>query len=233
MDEQQRILVAYQKRKQLLASKTLFFGYESPSHVFRIYERYFVTMQLLKHHGYHPLANLHILDVGCGNGRLLRQFLEWGASPDRLVGVELREEPVQEALFFNANIDVKCGSATELPWPDESFDLVTQHTVFTSVLDQNMRIKIAAEMKRVLRPGGAILWFDFVFDNPRNPDVKGVRVRDVQKLFPDFVMHGRKIVLAPFIARKLPVFTVPVLYPLLNIFSFLRTHYLALLIKPE
>lgn len=73
-----------------------------------------------------------------------------GAAPECLVGIELRPEPVERARQINPNLDVRCGSAIELPWPDASFDLVCQHTVFTSILDSAMKQRGDSEMSRVL-----------------------------------------------------------------------------------
>jgi hypothetical protein len=42
---------------------------------------------------------------------------------------------------------------------EQSFDLVTQFTVFGSLLDNQLRL-VAAEMHRVLKPGCLILWYD-------------------------------------------------------------------------
>lgn len=231
-DEQQRIVQAYQSRQVQAQARVRFFEYEDLAHVCRIHERHRQTLRLLQVAGYHPLSNLDILDVGCGDGNMLRQFLQWGAVPERLAGIELRSEPVQKACYLNSNLDVRCGSATELPWPDASFDLVCQHTVFTSILDPEMKRQIAGEMNRVLRSGGAVLWYDFMYDNPRNPDVHGVKTDEIRLLFPGFGIHLHRITLAPPIARRLPESLLPVLYPLLAAISLLRTHYLGLLGKP-
>ena len=232
IEEHERILEAYQTRHARAQARAGFFEYEDLAHVCRIDERHRETLRLLKLAGYHPMSNLHILDVGCGDGNMLRQFLQWGATPERLAGIELRPEPVQKALHLNPNLDVRCGSATELSWPDASFDLVCQHTVFTSILDSAMKQQIAAEMSRVLRPGGAVLWYDFMYNNPRNLDVRGVKAAEIRALFPGFEIHLRRITLAPFVARRLPESLLPVLYPLLAAIPLLRTHYLGLLVKP-
>ena len=68
--------------------------------------------------------------------------------------------------------------------------------------------------------------------NPMNPDVKQVTEKEVQELFPGFQMHMRRLTLAPPLARQLPEFLLPVLYPLLASIPLLRTHLLGLLIKP-
>ena len=57
-------------------------------------------------------------------------------------------------------LELVAGDATSLPWPEQSFDLVTQFTCLSSVLDHDVRRAIAAEMWRVLAPGGAIVSYD-------------------------------------------------------------------------
>ncbi|MCC7210276.1 MAG: hypothetical protein IT451_00360 [Candidatus Brocadia sp.] len=45
-----------------------------------------------------------------------------------------------------------------------------------------MKKGIAAEMLRVLEPDGVILWYDYYMNNPKNPDVKGVKKRNSRTL---------------------------------------------------
>ena len=95
-----------------------------------------------------------------------------------------------------------------------------------------MRKQTAGEMGGVLRPSGAVLSYDFMYNNPRNPDVRSVKAVEIRSLFPRFLITLRRIALAPFIARRLPESLLPVLYPLLVAIPLLRTHYLGLLVKP-
>jgi ubiquinone/menaquinone biosynthesis C-methylase UbiE len=46
-----------------------------------------------------------------------------------------------------------------------------------------MRKNIVREMLRVLKPKGFILWYDYHMDNPKNPDVRGVKKREIYELF--------------------------------------------------
>ena len=232
MDERERILAAYEARHTREQQRPGFFGFDDPSHVSRVHERLWATLQLLHRHGFHPLHDVAILDVGCGNGNLLRQFVDWGARQERLAGIDLRSDAVAHASRLAPAMDLRGGSATQLPWPDGSFDLVCQHTMFTSMLDRGMREQAAAEMTRVLRDGGGILWYDFVYDNPRNPDVRGVGQREIRTLFPQLVIHLQRVTLAPPIARRLPRPLLSILHPLLGAIPFLRTHYLGLFLKP-
>ena len=55
-----------------------------------------------------------------------------------------------------------------------SQDLVMQCTVFSSILDDALQQRLAEAMWSWLKPGGAVLWYDFIVDNPRNRDVRGV-----------------------------------------------------------
>lgn len=85
--------------------------------------------------------------------------------------------------MLSPNIDFRCGNAEELPYEDGSFDIVMQFTVFTSILNPQMKQNIAKEMLRVLKDDGIILWYDYFVSKPTNPDVKGVGRREIERLF--------------------------------------------------
>ena len=160
-------------------------------------------------------------------------FTAWGAEQNNLAGIDLQTEEVERAKRVLPGADLITGDASKLPWEDSQFDLVSQHTVFTSILDRGMRNAVASEMKRVLRPGGGVLWYDFTYNNPRNPDVQGVKAEEVAELFPGFDIHLKRITLAPPIARRIPTRMLPVVYPVLSILPMTRTHLLGLLVKRE
>ena len=107
------------------------------------------------------LERLEILDVGCGTGSQLRFLGSLGARAQALHGVDLMPGRIERAREAGpAGLDLRVGSADQLPWPDASFDLVSQFTVFSSILDAGLRGRVAREMVRVLRPGGHVLWYD-------------------------------------------------------------------------
>jgi ubiquinone/menaquinone biosynthesis C-methylase UbiE len=187
---------------------------------------------LLREEGLNSLAGMRILDVGCGRGETLRQLLEYGANPELLIGIDLLDANVNDARRLAPHVKVICGSAARLPFPDESFDLVIQFMLFTSVLKDEAKRMIAAEMARVLMPGGRILWYDFSFNNPRNPDVRGIGKRELRALFPGLTMKVRRVTLAPPLGRIVAPFSI-VLYYLLSRVRPLCTHQLGLLQKPN
>jgi hypothetical protein len=122
------------------------------------------------------------------------------------------------------------GNAIEAAVAPGSQDLVLQSTVFSSLLDAATRAALAAAMWRWLAPGGAVLWYDFTVDNPRNPDVRGVSLAEVRRLFPQARITARRVTLAPPVARAVCRIHRR-LYPLCNTLPLLRTHVLAWVAK--
>jgi len=167
-----------------------------------------------------------ILDLGCGEGFWLRQLIQWGARPENLFGVDLLEERIKEGkTLCPLGMTLQSCDASGLAFEDGTFDLVLQFTVFTSVLDLEMKKRLATEMSRVLKRGGAILWYDFFVSNPSNPDVRGVKRKEISQLFPGFSIFLKRITLAPPLGRAIgPV--SPALYRLMSAFKPLCTHYL-------
>ncbi len=182
-------------------------------------------LALLKQHRFTDLADKKILDIGCGTGMHLQRFLAYGAQAGNLVGIDLMPERVALARQKNPAIDWRQGSAHELPYPDASFDLITLFVVFSSILNEPLRQRIAAEIWRVRKPGGLILCYDFTYSNPRNPAVVGIPRRQIRHLFqhPGAQFDFRRITLAPPLARLI----APRAYGLANLleqFKLLNTH---------
>ena len=200
----------------------------NPGHLFALHEREVAMAAMLRADGLRSLAGLRILDVGCGRGATLRQYLEYDADVPQLWGIELFPPFVQQARCASPGLQIICGSASHLPFHDGSFDLVSQFMLFTSVLDAEVRHHIAEEISRVLVPGGRLLWYDFAFNNPANPAVRGVGLGEVHQLFPGFSMEHRRITLAPPLGRAIGRFG-PTIYYLASKLRPLCTHYLCLL----
>jgi ubiquinone/menaquinone biosynthesis C-methylase UbiE len=186
--------------------------------------------RLLRGRSLLPLDDCGILEVGCGSGYFLAVMEALGASAANLHGIDLLPERIEVARSRYPNFDLRVGNAEELPYAPDSFDLVMVFTVFTSILEPEMRGNVAAEMSRVLRTDGAILWYDFRYNNPWNPHVSAVRRAEVAKLFPGFDLHLETITLVPQLARRLGPLTTP-LYRLLASVPPLRTHFLGLLAR--
>ena len=126
--------------------------------------------------------------------------------------------------------DFRCCDASKLPYPDEYFDIVMQFTVFTSILDKNMKKKIAEEMLRVLKADGFILWYDFRMNNPKNPDVKRVKKKEIYELFPNCEIYLKRITLAPPLTRLIAHHSQFVCY-ILEKLKIFNTYYIGVIKK--
>jgi SAM-dependent methyltransferase len=100
------------------------------------------------------IAGARILDVGCGTGYLLERLREFGAGESH--GIDLVEDRIASGRERHPALHLQVGNAAELPFGDGAFDLVTQFTCLSSILDADVRAAAAREMRRVARRGGAV-----------------------------------------------------------------------------
>jgi len=103
------------------------------------------------------LAGARVLDVGCGSGYFLHRLHEYGAGECH--GIDLMENRIAEGRVRYPTLKLRVGSATALPYADGEFDVVTQFTCLSSILDAEVRLAVAREMRRVAA-GGWVLSFD-------------------------------------------------------------------------
>ncbi|MCK6427065.1 MAG: class I SAM-dependent methyltransferase [Burkholderiaceae bacterium] len=197
-----------------------------------VQERQRAMLRLLAAQGWHDLSSRRLVEVGCGAGGNLLEFLRLGFLPEHLTGLELLpERHTQARRLLPDGVTLRLGDAMQAGLAPASVDLVFQSTVFSSLLDDDFQQRLAEVMWGWVRPGGALLWYDFAFDNPRNPDVRGVPLARVRALFPQARLQARRVTLAPPIARRVCRWH-PALYTLCNALPLLRTHRLVWLGKP-
>ncbi len=199
--------------------------------LFMAQERERTLLSLWQRTGIVNMAELRVLEVGCGRGHRLLDWVRWGATAGNLSGIDLMEPLLRHA---RSNLPTACfavASVDNLPFRESSFDVVTQFTVFSSILDDELRHAAANEMWRVLRSGGLVLWYDFRYPSPRNRNVRPVGKREISRLFPDAAIHIRSTTLAPPLSRRLAPLSI-VACDLIALLPALRTHYAALLEKP-
>ncbi len=228
--ELERIREVYNRRKATTPS--MLYSYFNVSNLFMVQSRERALLAVLKAHQMQDLREMKILDVGCGTGGMLRSFLQYGALPSNLSGVDLLEERILEARSMNSRIDFRVGEASRLPYRENCFDVVSQFTVFTSILDAERKRLAAREMLRVVKPDGVIVWYDFHVNNPANQEVAGVKKSELFALFPGCRIVLKRITLAPPIVRLVAPYswTLCVVLERLNL---LNTHYLAGIRKPQ
>lgn len=225
--DEARVRAVYARRAAPALARR--YSWASPAHVLQLQERERAVLALLGREGFLPLEGRRVAELGCGTGFWLRELVKWGAPPEQLVGVDLLPGRIAEARRLSpSGMRLLCGSAAATALPAASFDLIVQSMLLSSVGDPAVRRTIAAEMCRLLRPGGAILWYDVRVRNPRNADLHPLPRRELAALFPGAALRLRAITLAPPLARAVAG-RAPALARALAMLPFLRTHYLALI----
>jgi ubiquinone/menaquinone biosynthesis C-methylase UbiE len=134
------------------------------------YDEFAAWYEKERHHGYHRLiddlqvdllspavAGSDVLEVGCGTGLLLERVAPVARSAR---GIDLSPGMLQQAR--ERGLDVVEGCATDLPFEDETFDVVYSFKVLAHVEDIRSAVR---ECCRVTRPGGALF---LEFYNPHS-----------------------------------------------------------------
>ena len=101
-------------------------------------------------------AGREVLDAGCGEGYGCRLLMDVGGAA-RCVGIDIDEgtiEAARSAYGDREGLEFEAGDVTALPFPDDSFDVVTCFETIEHVAAQREAV---AELARVLRPGGVLL----------------------------------------------------------------------------
>lgn len=101
-----------------------------------------------------PFPFLSVLDIGCGWGSMLAIIKE--EYPHiAAAGLDLSEKMVDQAqMLLGADVVLRTGDVEDIPWPDDSFDLLLCNSSFHHYPDPQKSLQ---EMQRVLKPQGRLL----------------------------------------------------------------------------
>jgi ubiquinone/menaquinone biosynthesis C-methylase UbiE len=163
-----------------------------------------------------------ILDDGCGNGWWLRSLVEAGVEPERLYGIDIQPERVAGARDAVSAAEVAVGDARNLRFPDESFAVVLQLTLLSSLGSHRAIREALGEGVRVLAPGGVLLIYEPRIPNPLNRHTLLIRDSDLEAagVTPT---EQLSLTVVPALARRLGGRTED-RYRRLARIPFLRTH---------
>jgi ubiquinone/menaquinone biosynthesis C-methylase UbiE len=105
-----------------------------------------------------------VLDIGCGTGTLAIAAKRYVGSKGYVCGIDAGPEMIaranKKAKKAGPEVDFRNAMAESLPFPDGHFDVVLS-TLMLHHLPGKLRNQCAAEVRRILKPGGRFLAIDF------------------------------------------------------------------------
>jgi ubiquinone/menaquinone biosynthesis C-methylase UbiE len=131
-----------------------------------------------------------VLDVGCGTGTLAMEVARRVGRPGRVAGVDPGTQQIARARTKTARrnvpVDFQVGVIEQLPFPDQTFDVVFS-TLMMHHLPAPIKRQGLAEIARVLKPGGRLVIADFTHKQERAGlaarfHAGGSRIQDLETL---------------------------------------------------
>jgi ubiquinone/menaquinone biosynthesis C-methylase UbiE len=111
-----------------------------------------------------------VLDVGCGTGTLAMEIQSRVGRAGRVTGVDPGTQQIARARSKvarrNMPIEFQIGVIEQLPFPDQTFDVVFS-TLMMHHLPAPLKRQGLAEIARVLKPGGRLVIADFTHKQGR------------------------------------------------------------------
>lgn len=229
-DVEEKIRENYQKREKM--GSTSLYSMLNPACFMTVQEKERLFVKWMKWASIANPQNMSLLEIGCGTGTNILEFIRLGFDPDKMVANELLEARIERAKkTLPSGVKIVPGDAMAINEP-VAFDIVMQSTVFSSILDDEFQEQLAKKMWSWVKVGGGVLWYDFIYNNPRNKDVAGVPISRVKFLFPEGKIKYWRVTLAPPLARFVTKLH-PLFYSLFNTLPCLRTHVLCWIQKTE
>jgi ubiquinone/menaquinone biosynthesis C-methylase UbiE len=223
LDDITRLRNEYEDRKRRFAKRDVYSPFNR-ANLFFVQQRQREVLAALKKNSITDISNLLILEMGCGGGGVLTEYLGFGASPENLYGADLLFDRLLHAHHTLPGSGFANADGQSLPYSSKTYDLVLQYMAISSILDPEIRRNICTDMLRVLKPNGMILSYDFWL-NPTNHQTRGIRPAEIKCLFPNCTYEFHKITLAPPLARRI----IPVSWMLALVLESLKifnSHYL-------
>lgn len=94
-----------------------------------------------------------IADIGCGNGRLIREI----AYDVQYTGVDVSQNLIEQAKLAFPHHTFLLGSLLDIPIPDDSIDTTFAIASLHHIPSHELREKAVAELARITKPGGHVI----------------------------------------------------------------------------
>ena len=102
--------------------------------------------------------NDKVLDIACGNGRLLRMFAE--RQTFNGYGADISENMIEQAKKLNPDMQFSVGNCEQIPLPDQTCDVITVSAAYHHFPHVNL---FSNEAYRLLKTGGSIYIADVYY----------------------------------------------------------------------
>ena len=147
-------------------------------------------------------AGSKVLDVGCGIGGATFPLAEITGPSGLAAGIDISSAMVEAANARSGGrpgIEFRHGEASAIPYPDHFFDAARSERVFLYLPD---RLAAIREMKRVVKPGGAIALLDTELESTAVYSKKPALTRKMTALVADTITNANSARDLPALARQ-------------------------------
>jgi SAM-dependent methyltransferase len=139
-----------------------------------------------------------VLDVGCGHGLMLITVAKH-LTTGRAIGIDIWQKEDQagnsaEATLANARaegvaerVELKDADARQLPFENESFDVVVSSWALHNIYERDGREKALREIARVIKPGGRVAIIDIQHTIEYSHVLGQSGMVNVERSFPKFL----------------------------------------------
>ena len=225
-DELDRLKGVYKERESINAK----YNPVLPENYYLVNSREKIFIKSLYDNFGTDFSNIKVLDLGFCSGIDIFTLIKSGFNPQNIYGVEVIEERYNRLKTIIPTTNLKLSSGFSLPFEDESFELIIQSTVFSSILSPDARKELADEMLRVLKPKGKIFFYDLKYNNPWNSNVLKMDKKEINRLFSDFDKKFVSVTLNPIVVRKIAKISI-ILCEILEKIPFFCSHYYTVITK--
>lgn len=226
--EAEEIIERYHRRQSKDASAL--YNCLKPCNVVAFTEKYKKLCNILLQNFGLTFSTKNYLEIGCGTGSNLIQLLQLGVPPTNLTGNDIFEPSLKKAQeTLPTKIQLQLGNFLDITYQENTYDCIILSTVLSSILDLKFQKEVIEKAYKLLTKNGIILLYDFIFNNPWNPDVKGINLKYIKSICPWSAYNFSKVTLCPPLARKLCHF--PYFLKLLTSIKLMNTHIIGFLRK--